>query len=176
MSQLVIRLEPSEVRELLRIIAEMRVAYLDVERLLTEKLAAMKRSDTASLEQLGRAETASAARLAQLTTRQTEWRRAVARGRNLNARAIEGFTVSTLAAAVAPPERDRLTNASKELREVIERTQALSQRVGLIARTVVEHVSRVLGSVRVGEVRPAAYTPRGEVAAAGGSALLDAVG
>lgn len=176
MSQLVIRLESSEVRELLRIMAESRSAYLDVERLLAEKLAAMKRSDTAALEQLGRAETASAARLAQLSSRQNEWRRAVARGRGLNARAADGFTVSTLAAGVAPLERERLGRAAKELREIIERTTALSRRVGLIARTVVEHVGRVLGSVRAGEVRPAAYTLRGEASTASGSTLLDAVG
>lgn len=166
----------TRVRDLVRLLDQMRSLYGQMFTLIDEKLAAMRRSDVEAMTHAGTKETVLADRLGEREGLRKQLMDAVGEEIGLASRSGRRLTVSQLANRLADRDKAALLAAADRLRREVAKVAQANRVAGVVAREVVSHLRWVFAAVRPCEEEPAGYSKSGVVVSRSAGPMFDAVG
>lgn len=168
--------ESKRVRDLQRLLEQVRVVYGELFAVIDAKLGAMKRADVAALTELSAKEIALVQRLTERETLRGQLMDAIGGELGLTARAGRSMTISQLADRLAEPERGALLQTTEGLRAVLLKVMQANRVCGAVSLELLNHLRWVLAAVRPRDEKPNVYSGNGAFVGGGASALLELVG
>jgi|GEM_PF-1066997 len=166
----------AKVRDLVRLLDQMRSLYAQMFAVIDEKLMAMRRSDVDAMAHAAAKERVLADRLSEREGFRKQLMDAVGDEIGLTGRSGRRLTVSQLANRLEDHHRAGLLAAADRLRKEVSKVAQANRVAGVVAREVVNHLQWVFAAVRPGEEEPSEYSKSGAVVSRSAGPLFDAVG
>lgn len=166
----------TRVRDLVRLLDQMRSLYGQMFTLIDEKLVAMRRSDVAVMTHASTKERVLADRLGEREGLRKQLMDAVGEEIGLASKSGRRMTVSQLASRLADQEKTALLAAADRLRQEVAKVAQANRVAGVVAREVVSHLRWIFAAVRPCEEEPAGYSMSGVVVSQCAGPMFDAVG
>jgi len=166
----------TRVRDLVRLLDQMRSLYEQMFDVIDEKLAAMRRSDVEAVAVASGKERVLADRLCEREGLRKQLMDAVGSQVGFPGKSGRRLTVSQLANRLGDHDKINLTDAAGRLRAAVAKVSQANRVAGVVAREVVNHLRWVFSAVRPSGERPVGYSKAGVVVSRQSGPLFDAVG
>lgn len=163
-----------EAGPLLGLLEEMLVLHDELAVVLRSKLEAMKKSNVPAIQSAAAREALLVRKMAELDRRRGDVMASI--GAALGSGAGKGLTISRVAEAAEPAERERLLAMSAGLSQRVRAVSDQHRVITIVSAEMLAHFRSVLTVMtRTGE-EAGTYTRRGRMESKGSMRVLDAVG
>lgn len=164
------------VRDLVRLMDDMRELYGQLFTCIDSRLAAMKRADWEAMHAGGERSRSITVRLAERDGLRRQLLDAIGRELGLPPSAGRTLTVSDLAARISPDEASALQAAANRLRPVMAGVGQANRVAGFVARGILEHLRWVFEAVVPRTEHSGGYGGDGAAAAPSNAILFETLG
>jgi flagellar biosynthesis/type III secretory pathway chaperone len=168
--------EHKRIRDLIRLLEQLRALHDDLFSLIDSKIVAMRRADVPRLTQFATQEGELTARLRERETFRGQLMETIGKAMGMTPRAARALTISQLVEHVEEGQRPTLLDAAQRLRGSVMKVMQANRIAGTISRELLDHLKWVLSAVRPREDRPGVYCGDGGFARHGEAALVELVG
>lgn len=166
----------TRVRDLVRLLDQMRSLYEQMFTVIDAKLSAMRRSDVAAMTHSGTQERVLSDRLGEREGLRKQLMDAVGEEIGPAGRSGRRLTVSQLANRLNEQDRVALLAAADRLRREVAKVSQANRVAGVVAREVVNHLQWVFAAVRPGAEEPSGYSKSGVVVSRMAGPMFDTIG
>jgi len=168
--------ESKRVRDLQRLLEQLRSLYEELFSLVESKIAAMKRADVTAMTDCAAREIALVERLHERESFRGQLMDALGAELGLPARMGRTMTISQLADRVCEPQQEALLGAAEKLRVVLMKVTQAHRVAGAVSLELLNHLRWVLAAVKPRGGQANLYTGAGAFVPCWDSALLETVG
>ncbi|MBI4716767.1 MAG: flagellar protein FlgN [Planctomycetes bacterium] len=170
------RIDSPRLKDLIRLLAELRGLYAELFAVLGEKLAAMRGADFERMHALTQREAALTQRLSERDGFRRQLLDAIARPLGMTSRAGRSLTIAQVAAHATGRQRAELLAAADELRRSVFEVAQANRVAGAVSRSMLHHLQWVFASVQPRTEEAFVYSNGGAVPVRHDVQILDAVG
>lgn len=164
------------VRDLARLLGDLAGLHAEMCAHAREKLAAMRKADSAGIAAITARETQLADRLAEREGLRRQITRRVAEGLGLPRAQADKLRIADLADLIPEPRRSQLLTAATGLRQRLGEFERLQRVSALITHEMLKHLSAVMTVMCGGGPAAESYTRGGRHAQPRTSSVFEAVG
>ncbi len=168
--------ESKRVRDLQRLLEQLRALHEELFTLVDAKIAGMRRADVPALTECSAREIALIQRLTERESFRGQLMDAIGSEVGLPPRACRAMSVSQLAERLEGPQRDALQAAADQLRRVVMKVTQANRVCGAVSLELVHHLRWVMAAVRPRDEKPNGYAGNGTLVGSDRAAFLELVG